>query len=91
MVKNVQSQEYIAYFDVAESSEYILLRRLFVDERYRRQGIGSKIVNYIKLYATLSNKEMRVNIYEKEAEHFYSALGMRLYFKTFRFLTEDRL
>lgn len=91
MVRDARSREYVAYFDVAESSEYILLRRLYIDERYRRQGIGSKIVNYIKLYATLSNKEMRVNIYEKEAEHFYSALGMRLYFKTFRFLTEDRL
>lgn len=91
MAKNVQSGEYVAYFDVAESSDYILLRRLFVDERYRRQRIGSRIVNYIKLYATLSNKEMRVNIYEKEAEHFYSALGMRLFFKTFRFLMEDSL
>lgn len=89
MVKDTRIGEYVAYFDVAESSEYILLRRLFVDKRYRRQGIGSRIVNYIKLYATLSNKEMRVNIYEKEAEHFYSALGMRLYFKTFRFLMED--
>ncbi len=91
MVKNVQSGEYIAYFDVAESSDYILLRRLFIDERYRRQGIGSSIVNYIKLYAMLSNKEMRVNIYEKEAEHFYTALGMKLFFKTFRFLRGDSL
>lgn len=91
MVKNVHSDEYIAYFDVAESSEYILLRRLFIDERYRRQGIGNKIVNYIKLYAILSNKEMRVNIYEKDAEHFYSALGMKLYFKTFRFFVEGSL
>lgn len=89
VVKNVKSGNYIAYFDVAENADYILLRRLFVDEKYRHNGIGSKIVNYIRIYAKLTNRELRVNVYDELAEHFYITLGMKLYFKTFRFSVED--
>ena len=89
VVKSIEIGNYIAYFDVAESAEYILLRRLFVDEKYRHNGIGSIIVNYIREYAKLTNRELRVNVYDKLAEQFYIALGMKLYFKTFRFSVED--
>ena len=89
MVMNVKTGSYIAYFDIAESNDYLLLRRIFVDKMFRRRGIGGRIVNYIRLFAKLANKEMRVNVYEKEAEQFYVALGMQLYFKTFRFSEED--
>lgn len=85
MVRDQATGAYVAYFDIAESPDYVLLRRLFVDESYRRQKIGSEIVSYTKLYASLTNKEMRVNVYEKAVEQFYIGLGMELYFKTFRF------
>lgn len=89
MVMDARTGIYVAYFDVAETNEYVLLRRLFVDEEYRRKGIGSKIVKHIKLFAKLANREMRVNVYDNEAEMFYAALGMKLYFKTFRFCLEN--
>lgn len=89
MVKDLQTGKYIAYFDIAEAAEYILLRRLFVHETVRGQGIGTEIVNYIKLYSKLSNKELRVNVYEEKAENFYLKLGMAPYFKTLRFPMED--
>lgn len=89
MVKDVQTGNFIAYFDIAEASDYILLRRLFVHETVRGQGIGTEIVNYIRLYSKLSNKELRVNVYELKAEKFYLKLGMEPYFKTLRFPMED--
>ena len=91
MAKDTQTGDYVAYFDVAEASHYILLRRLFVAQEARRHGIGSEIVRYIKLYAKLSNKELRVNVYDADAEQFYRKLGMKPYFKTLRFPMEDLL
>ena len=91
MAKDTQTGDYVAYFDVAEASHYILLRRLFVAQEARRHGIGREIVRYIKLYAKLSNKELRVNVYDTDAEQFYRKLGMKPYFKTLRFPMEDLL
>ena len=91
MVKDKQTGNYVAYFDIAEASDYILLRRLFINQENRRHGIGREIVNYIKLYAKLSNKELRVNVYTADVEQFYRKLGMKPYFKTFRFPMEDSL
>lgn len=85
MVKSRKTHSYIAYFDIAENTDYLLLRRIFVDEKFRRQGLGREIVRYINLYAKLSGKEMRVNVYDKDAEKFYISLGMKPYFKTFKF------
>lgn len=84
MIRDKCTKSYLAYFDVAESSYYFLLRRLYIDEKYRRQGLGSEIVNFLKLYSKLSGKEMRVNVYDKNAEKFYISLGLDLYFKTYR-------
>lgn len=91
MVKDKQTGNYVAYFDIAEASDYILLRRLFINQENRRHGIGREIVTYIKLYAKLSHKELRVNVYTADAEQFYRKLGMKPYFKTFRFPMEDSL
>jgi len=77
--------EYVAYFDVAESDNYLLLRRLFVAENHRRKGIGTKIVLALKLYSILVQKQLRVNVYDEKAEDFYKTLNMRLLFKTYRF------
>lgn len=91
MAKDTQAGTYIAYFDIAEAPDYILLRRLFVNQAVRGQGIGKTIVTYIRLYSKLSNKELRVNVYEPNAEKFYLKLGMKPYFKTLRFPMEDLL
>lgn len=85
MVMDTKSGVYVAYIDIAETPNYLLLRRLFVDEAYRKQGVGRQIMSTIKHYAKLSNKELRVNIYDEDAEQFYTTLGMSLYFKTFRY------
>lgn len=77
--------EYVAYFDVAESDNYLLLRRLFVAENHRCKGIGTKIVLALKLYSILVQKQLRVNVYDEKAEDFYKTLNMRLLFKTYRF------
>lgn len=85
MIKNMNDDSYIAYFDIAENTDYLLLRRIFVDEKFRRLGIGKEIIKRINLYAKLSNREMRVNVYDENAEKFYTSLGMKLYFKTYKF------
>lgn len=84
MVRDKVTNSYIAYIDIAENSNYILLRRIYIDEKNRRHGLGTEIVNFIKLYAKLTGKEMRVNVYDKSAEKFYLSIGMKLYFKTYR-------
>lgn len=84
MIRDKTTQLYLAYIDIAESTNYFLLRRIFIDEKYRRKGLGTEIINYLKTYSKLSGKEMRVNVYDENAEQFYKSLGMFLYFKTYR-------
>ena len=84
MIRDKKTKLYLAYIDIAENTNYFLLRRIFVDEKYRRKGLGTEIVNYLKLYSKLSGKEMRVNVYNEDAEKFYASLGLHLYFKTYR-------
>lgn len=84
MLYSQRLKQYVAYLDIAESSDYILLRRLLVGKEYRNKKIGTKILEKIKLYAKLTNKELRVNVYDESLEPFYMSLGMELYFKTFR-------
>lgn len=84
MIKQNYSDNYIAYIDIAETTNYILLRRIYIDEIYRNKKIGTTIVNHIKAYSLLSNKELRVNDYDEKVEKFYTTLGLKLYFKTFR-------
>lgn len=91
MVKDTQAGKYVAYFDIAEAPDYILLRRLFVAQESRGRGIGQEIVTCIRLYAKLSSKELRVNVYDMNAEQFYRKLGMKPYFKTFCSTVEDLL
>ena len=68
-----------------------MLSRLFVAQEARRHGIGSDIIRNNKLNAKLSIKELRVNVYDADAEQFYRKLGMKPYFKTLRFPMEDLL
>ncbi len=85
MVWDEVRNEYVAYFDVAEANNYLLLRRLFVDESHRHNGIGTKIVLALKLYSNLVQKQLRVNVYDEKAECFYKRLNMKLLFKTYRY------
>lgn len=84
MIFNCNSNEFVAYFDIAEAENYVLLRRLYICEKYRYKGIGSAIVNSLKMYTKIIQKELRVNVYDANAEEFYKKLNFKLYFKTYR-------
>lgn len=52
-----------------------------VDEKYRNQGIGTAMINYIKDYATKLNCThiaLNVNLENTEAINFYEKLGMKI-------------
>jgi len=52
-----------------------------VDEKYRNQGIGTAMINYIKEYATNINCThiaLNVNPENTNAIHFYEKIGMKI-------------
>lgn len=73
----------VAFFSFVQQQEYILLRRLYISSNYRHKHIGTQIVRYIQLYSKFNSKELRVNVYDDNAEKFYKHLGFKLKFKTF--------
>ena len=85
MIWSSTFNNYVGYFDIAEAENYFLLRRIFIEEKYQKNGIGKYVVSSLKLYAQLVNKEMRVNVYDKKAELFYKTNDLKLYFKTYKY------
>lgn len=52
-----------------------------VDKKYRNQGIGTAMINYIKEYAkelNCTHIALNVNPENTEAIHFYEKLGMKI-------------
>jgi GNAT superfamily N-acetyltransferase len=61
-----------------ESSPFIELAGLVVDEKYRGNGIGKKLVEYVKQWCAgkkISLLRARSNVKRKEAHKFYLDLG----------------
>lgn len=74
----------VAFFSVVKETSYVLLRRLFIESEFRNLGIAKKIVTYMKLYTTSINKELRMNVYDKNAALFYKHLGAEHIYSTYR-------
>lgn len=74
VIKDNKNNEY-GYFSIAEENDFILLRRLFIDKKYRGNNLGSQVVQFILTYARLKTKELRVNVYDRKAEAFYRKNG----------------
>lgn len=71
------NDEYIAFIDLILEKQYILLRRIYVEEPYRNQLIGTKIMKRLINLSRIVNKELRVNVYDKDAARFYKRLGFK--------------
>lgn len=82
-ILKIASSEEVAFFSFVQEKKYILLRRLYIDSNYRNRHIGTQIVRYIQLYSKCSSKELRVNVYDENAEKFYKHLGFQKKFKTY--------
>ena len=82
VIKNNTNRE-IAFFSFIIQRNFILFRRLFIDNCYREIGIGKEIVKYIHLFAISSKKELRVNIYDEKVAGFYEHLGATKIFSTY--------
>lgn len=67
----------IGLIDLVLNNKYLLLRRLYIDEFYRNQLFGTKIVRKLIVFSKLINKELRVNVYDKYASRFYERLGFK--------------
>ena len=62
-----------------ENIKYCYLDDLCVDEKYRNQGIGTRLCNYIKQDAKRNGcNALRLNVWalNKEALHFYEKQGL---------------
>lgn len=73
----------IAFFSLVQEHKFIILRRLYINPDYRYKHIGTQIIHYIKLYCLFKEKELRVNIYDDNAELFYKSLGFKKLYKTY--------
>ena len=73
----------IGFIDIAIEKKFFLLRRIYLDKPYRRQRLGTQILENIITFSKLTNKELRVNVYDEEAEKFYKRLGFRKNFTNY--------
>ncbi|WP_379698656.1 GNAT family N-acetyltransferase [Mediterraneibacter gnavus] len=73
----------IGFIDIAIEKNFFLLRRIYLDKSYRRQRLGTQILENIITFSKLTNKELRVNVYDEEAEKFYKRLGFRKNFTNY--------
>ena len=73
----------IGFIDIAIEKNFFLLRRIYLDKPYRRQRLGTQILENIITFSKLTNKELRVNVYDEEAEKFYKRLGFRKNFTNY--------
>lgn len=70
----------IGFIDLVLEKRYLLLKRIYIDELYRNQLLGSKLVRKLITFSKLINKELRVNVYDERASHFYERLGFKMNF-----------
>lgn len=70
----------VAFIDLILEKQYILLRRLYVNESYRNCAIGTQIVKRLITLSKLLSKELRVNVYDEDAARFYKRLGFKYNF-----------
>ncbi len=74
----------IAFFSLIKNSNHIFLRRLYIDDIYRRKHIGTQIIKYINIYCNSLFKPLRVNIYDNKICEFYSRLGFKTLYTTYQ-------
>lgn len=82
IIKDNENQE-VAFFSFIIEKKFILLRRLFIDSSFRAMGLGKVLLNYLQLFALSCNKELRVNVYDKNAADFYLHMGAEKIFSTY--------
>lgn len=70
-------EETIGFIDLVLEDNYLLLRRIFIDDAYRNQLLGTKLVNKLITFSKLISKELRVNVYDENASRFYKRLGFK--------------
>ncbi len=70
-------EETIGFISLINEKNYLQLRRIYIDEIHRNQLLGTKLLNKLIAFSKLINKELRVNIYDENALHFYKRLGFK--------------
>lgn len=88
IIKN-EYHENVAYFSLIDNSSYIFLRRLYIDNAYRKKHIGTQIIKYIYLYCNTLSKPLRVNIYDNKVYEFYKQLGFKKIYTTYQLENES--
>lgn len=73
----------VGYVDIVKHENFIIIRRLYIDSIFRNKGIGTTIIKKINLFAKLINREIRVNIYDEQAESFYKKIGFVINYKNY--------
>jgi GNAT superfamily N-acetyltransferase len=59
---------------------YGVIRQMYVNPKYRRKGVGNKIINYLEDYAKkLKIKNIRLDVfYRNPAKNFYNKQGYKI-------------
>ena len=66
---------------ICATQQVVYLHTLYIEERYRKQGIGRQVIDFI---LTLYDKPIECECwYEMEAFSFYQSLGFRCIRATF--------
>ena len=78
----------IGFFDLVFEEKYLLLRRIYIDKKYRNCSFGSNLLKKSIVFSKLIDKELRVNVYDECAARFYKRLGFKLNFINYAFRGE---
>lgn len=65
----------IGFIDLVLEDKVVFLRRIYIDEGWRNQAIGTEVVKKVIAFSKLTGKELRLNIYDYYVERFYNRLG----------------
>lgn len=78
----------IGFIDLVIEKNFLLLRRIYINEKYRNRSLGSKLLKKVIVFSKLINKELRVNVYDENAARFYKHLGFKVNFVNYVFRGE---
>lgn len=70
-------KEILGFIDLIFETKFLVLRRIYINELFRNQLLGSKILNKLITFSKLINKELRVNVYDERAVRFYKRHGFK--------------
>ncbi len=68
--------------DIILKSQTLYINRLYIDDEYRNQGIGTEVINLLITMAKSMNRDLELDVYgNNEAIHLYEKMGFKINYR----------